>query len=160
MSKNATSDRSGDLARKARLSLLAKAPADRLTALWSDWLGQGQGEAPTHHILRGPEVGTVMVRGRAGARGAPFNLGEMTVARCSLRLASGTVGHGHVQGRDTDAARIAALVDALCEDGQGAALDAAILAPLRSEAEAVTASRAAKAAATKVEFFTMVRGEG
>ncbi len=142
-------------ARKARLSTLAKAPAGRLLALWSAHAP----EAPAHDLLRAPEIGTVMVRGRAGATGAPFNLGEMTVTRCSVRLASGTVGHGHVQGRDREAARAAALIDALCEDGQGDALEAAILAPLRSEAEANRTARAARAAATKVEFFTMVRGD-
>jgi len=158
MSKFAPQDGPHVAARKARLSLLAKAPAERLAALWSDWR-HGAAEPP-HQILRGPEVGAVMVRGRAGAVGAPFNLGEMTVARCTVRLASGAVGHGHVQGRDKEAARIAALLDALCEDGQGAAIEAAFLSPLRQEAETLKASRAAKAAATKVEFFTMVRGEG
>jgi len=158
MSNFSAEARSEDAPRKARLSLLAKAPANRLVALWADWL-EGA-DTPAHDTLRGPEVGAVMVRGRAGAVGAPFNLGEMTVARCTVRLASGAVGHGHVQGRDKAAARVAALIDALCEDGQGDAMEAAILAPLRAEAEALKAARAAKAAATKVEFFTMVRGEG
>lgn len=142
-------------ARRARLSTLAKAPADRLKALWA----AHSGEPPPHEVLRAPEIGTVMVRGRAGAVGAPFNLGEMTVTRCSVRLASGTVGHGHVQGRDRDAARAAALIDAMCEAGQSAALEAAILTPLRAEDAARKAARAARAAATKVEFFTMVRGD-
>ena len=108
---------------------------------------------PAHDVLRPPEIGTVMVRGRAGATGAPFNLGEMTVTRATVRLAAGAVGHGHVQGRDKDAARVAALIDALCEGGEADALETAILAPLRAEAEAGKRSRAAKAAATKVEFF-------
>jgi alpha-D-ribose 1-methylphosphonate 5-triphosphate synthase subunit PhnG len=142
-------------ARRARLSVLAKAPAERLKALWSAHAP----EAPAHEVLRAPEIGTVMLRGRAGAVGAPFNLGEMTVTRCSVRLASGTVGHGHVQGRDRDAARAAALIDALAEDGQAAVLEAAILSPLRAEDAARKAARAARAAATKVEFFTMVRGD-
>lgn len=142
-------------ARKVRLSVLAKAPADRLCALWSAHMPR----PPTHDVLRAPEIGTVMVRGRAGAVGAPFNLGEMTVTRCSVRLTSGAVGHGHVQGRDREAALAAALIDAMCEDGQAEALEAAILAPLRAEAEARRTARAARAAATKVEFFTMVRGE-
>ncbi len=147
-------------ARRARLSTLAKAPAGRLLALWSGWLG-GR-EMPAHDVLRPPEIGTVMVRGRAGATGAPFNLGEMTVTRATVRLSGGAVGHGHVQGRDKDAAHVAALIDALCEAGEAgeaAALEAAILVPLRAEAEAERRSRAAKAAATKVEFFTMVRGD-
>ena len=141
-------------ARRARLSTLAQAPATRLAALWDAY-----GAAPDHEMLRPPEIGTVMVRGRAGAVGAPFNLGEMTVTRCSVRLGSGAVGHGYVQGRDKGAAKTAALVDALAEAGDAAALEAAILAPLREEARAKDHARAARAAATKVEFFTMVRGE-
>jgi alpha-D-ribose 1-methylphosphonate 5-triphosphate synthase subunit PhnG len=142
-------------ARKARLSVLARAPADRLRTLWAGY----RPDPPAHEVLRAPEIGTVMLRGRAGATGAPFNLGEMTVTRCSVRLSSGAVGHGHVQGRDRDAARAAALIDALCEDGQGAGIETAILAPLRAEAAARASARASRAAATRVEFFTMVRGE-
>jgi alpha-D-ribose 1-methylphosphonate 5-triphosphate synthase subunit PhnG len=141
-------------AQQARLSTLAKAPHDRLLALWAD-----HGAVPDHAVLRVPEVGAVMVRGRAGATGAPFNLGEMTVTRCSVRLTSGAVGHGYVQGRGHDAARAAALIDALAEDGQAETLEAAVLAPLRQEAAAARAARAARAAATKVDFFTMARGE-
>lgn len=100
-----------------------------------------------------------MVRGRAGSVGAPFNLGEMTVTRCSVRLGSGAVGHGYVQGRSHEAARAAALIDALSEDGQADALEASILTPLREGAEEARVARAERAAATKVEFFTMVRGE-
>ena len=143
------------IARQARLSTLAKAPGPRLCALFAAYAP----EQPTHALLRAPEIGTVMLRGRAGATGAPFNLGEMTVTRCAVRLASGAVGHGHVQGRDADAARTAALIDALCEDGQVAAIEAAILAPLRAEAAAHKQARATRAAATKVAFFTMVRGD-
>ncbi|MEM8631463.1 MAG: phosphonate C-P lyase system protein PhnG [Pseudomonadota bacterium] len=142
-------------ARRRRLSLLAKAPHDRLIALWSDW-----NQTPAHGFLRPPEIGAVMVRGRAGATGAPFNLGEMTVTRCSVELAgSGTVGHGYVQGRSKEAAKIAALADAIAEDGQAEAVETALIGPLAAEAEAKAAARAAKAAATKVEFFTMVRGD-
>lgn len=144
-------------ARKARLSHLAKAPADRLKSLWVDYLAGAQ--APAYEVLRAPEIGTVMVRGRAGARGAAFNLGEMTVTRTAIRLQGGLVGHGHVQGRDKDAATLVALIDALAQAGAAAALDRAIIAPLAEAAAARRASRAAKAAATKVEFFTMVRGD-
>ena len=139
-------------ARQSWLSLLAKAPAARLAELMPQ-------DLPAHEWLRRPEVGAVMVQGRTWATGSPFNLGEMTVTRCSVRLASGAVGHGHVQGRAHAAARTAALIDALCQDGQGTAIEAAILTPLRTEAEAARAARATRAAATRVEFFTMVRGD-
>jgi alpha-D-ribose 1-methylphosphonate 5-triphosphate synthase subunit PhnG len=138
-------------ARKGWLSILAKAPSMRLAALLP--------ELPAHEMLRAPEVGAVMVQGRAGGTGAPFNLGEMTVTRCSIRLAGGTVGHAWVQGRDKAHAQRAAVADALLQTDAAAKIDAQVIQPLHAEAEAARRSRAAKAAATKVEFFTMVRGE-
>ena len=109
-------------------------------------------------VLRAPEIGTVMVRGRAGGTGAAFNLGEMTVSRCALRVGA-AVGHGWVQGRSAPAARAAALCDALMQGPEAARVAAEVLAPLRADRDAAAADRAAKAAATKVDFFTMVRGE-
>ncbi len=134
------------------MGLLARAPAGRLAALMPAPL-------PEHDLLRAPEVGAVMVRGRTGATGAPFNLGEMTVTRCSLRLAGGAVGHAWVQGRDKDHARRAAIADALLQGPEAGAVRAAVLVPLAAEEDARRAARAAKAAATRVEFFTLVRGE-
>ena len=137
--------------RRAWMSLLAKAPPERLRALWD--------EAPAHEMLRMPEVGAVMLRGRTGGTGAPFNLGEMTVTRCVLQLATGAVGHADVQGRDKDHARRAALLDAVLQGPDGPALRAAVLAPLAAGIAATKRARAARAAATRVEFFTLVRGE-
>lgn len=116
-------------------------------------------EMPPHDLLRGPEVGAVMVRGRIGGTGQPFNLGEMTVTRCTIRLACGTVGHAHIQGRDKSHAVRAAVLDALLQTDQAAALTAQVLAPLQDAETAARQLRASKAAATKVEFFTLVRGE-
>ncbi|MGR3321469.1 MAG: phosphonate C-P lyase system protein PhnG [Pseudooceanicola sp.] len=141
-------------ARKAWMSLLAKADPAALSRLW-----EGQGDAPGFTWLRAPETGAVMVRGRAGATGAPFNLGEMSVTRCSLKLETGEVGHAYVQGRDKDKARIAALVDALMQTGRADELRSGLLDPLEAAMTGARTARAARAAATKVEFFTMVRGE-
>jgi alpha-D-ribose 1-methylphosphonate 5-triphosphate synthase subunit PhnG len=143
-----------DTARKEWLSVLAKAPAADVASLFD-----AVGLDPAHTILRAPEIGAVMVRGRAGAVGAPFNLGEMTVTRCSVRLETGEVGHGYVQGRSKDHARQAALVDALMQSGHAATVKAGVIEPLRDAALARRSTRAAKAAATKVDFFTLVRGE-
>lgn len=137
--------------RRDWMGLLARAPADRLAALMPD--------EPQAAFLRPPEIGTVMVRGRIGATGAAFNLGEMTVTRCSLRLETGEVGHAHVQGRSRDHARRAALVDALMQTPRASDVQTRILTPLAQAEAAARTLRAAKAAATKVEFFTMVRGE-
>ena len=140
-----------DMDRRGWMGLLAKAAPEALAALWR--------EAVPHEVLRGPEVGSVMVQGRIGGTGAPFNLGEMTVTRCTLRLASGEVGMAHVQGRDKTHARRAALLDALLQGPRGAELQAAVLAPLAAKRAEAKRARAAKAAATRVEFFTLVRGE-
>lgn len=140
--------------RKAWLGLLAKSPAKEVAQLWTN-----ANAAADHTILRVPEIGGVMVRGRAGAVGAAFNLGEMTVTRASVKLNDGTVGHGYVQGRDKDHALQTALIDALMQTEKGAEIEASILTPLQDAMNARKSTRAAKAAATKVDFFTMVRGE-
>ena len=136
------------------MGLLAKSSPARLAALMDT-----ASDMPDFTWLRVPEAGGVMVRGRMGGTGAPFNLGEMTVTRCALRLASGEVGHAYVQVRDKAHAQRAALVDALMQTDRAPDLRATVLDPLESEREAQIATRAAKAAATKVDFFTMVRGE-
>ncbi|MFN3527244.1 MAG: phosphonate C-P lyase system protein PhnG [Paracoccus sp. (in: a-proteobacteria)] len=141
---------SPSLDRRDWLSLMARTAPDRLAALLPD--------LPAHELLRAPETGTVMVQGRISATGAPFNVGEMTVTRCALRLPCGTVGHGHVQGRSHGHARRAAALDALMQTPDAARL-APLLADLRAEAQAARDTRAAKAAATRVEFFTLQRGE-
>lgn len=140
--------------RKGWLGLLARSPATEVARLWG-----GLGITPAHVVLRAPEIGGVMVRGRAGAVGAAFNLGEMTVTRASVKLADGTVGHGYVQGRDQDHALCAALVDALMQTDKAGEIETGLLRPLREGQAERRATRAAKAAATKVDFFTMVRGE-
>lgn len=141
-------------ARKAWMGLLAKSDAAQLAGL----IGRLE-NLPEFEWLRRPEVGGVMVRGRMGGTGAPFNLGEMTVTRCALRLESGEVGHGYVQGRDKRQAEQAALTDALMQGPRAAELRETVLTPLEAAQTELRETRAAKAAATKVDFFTMVRGE-
>jgi alpha-D-ribose 1-methylphosphonate 5-triphosphate synthase subunit PhnG len=140
--------------RKDWMGVLARAAPARLGALW-----QAYGPRPDFVYLRPPEIGGVMVRGRTGATGAPFNLGEMTVTRCALRLADGTMGHAYVQGRHRDHAVLAALTDAVMQTVAAPNLRSAVIDPLIAEETAARAARAAKAAATRVEFFTLVRGE-
>lgn len=141
--------------RQEWMGLLARARPTELAALW-----RKMGAEPAFDWLRRPEVGTVMLRGRTGATGAPFNLGEMTVARASLQLSCGTVGHAWVQGRDTDHARIAALADAVMQSDCPGVVRQAVLEPLAQAERSRSAARATRAAATRVDFFTMVRGKG
>ena len=116
---------------------------------------------PAHENLREAENGLVMVRGRIGGDGAPFNLGEATVSRAAVRLASGEVGFGYTLGRDREKARMIALCDALVQsDAFAAEVEAKVIAPLRAAMLAARSRKAAEAAATRVDFYTMVRGEG
>jgi alpha-D-ribose 1-methylphosphonate 5-triphosphate synthase subunit PhnG len=116
---------------------------------------------PAHEHLRQPENGLVMLRGRIGGDGAPFNLGEATVSRAAVRLASGEVGFGYTLGRDGEKARLIALCDALVQSRDfGAAVERDVIAPLREQLLAERKQAAAETAATKVDFYTMVRGEG
>lgn len=140
--------------RKKWLSLLAKAPSDQLTRQW-----HACGLAPDYQILRAPEIGGVMTRGRMGSTGAAFNLGEITVTRCSVRLATGEVGHGYVQGCDKPKAELAAVIDAAMQTADAARIQADVLSPIEAGMAGRRQTRARKAAATRVDFFTMVRGE-
>lgn len=137
--------------RQIWMGLLARADAKGLADLFPD--------LPDHSSLRPPQVGAVMVRGRIGGIGQPFNLGEMTVSRCSVKLVTGEVGHAHVQGRCKKHALRAAVIDALMQTDRDEAVRAQVLAPLAKSEATYRATRAAKAAATRVEFFTLVRGE-
>ena len=141
--------------RKEWMAVLAQADAQALVAALD-----GLGPRPSHQWLRAPEIGAVMVRGRAGGTGAPFNLGEMTVTRCTLRLDDGSVGHAYIPGRDKAKAEAAALCDALLQGPEADQVQTGVIRPLQSAADAARRKTAAKAEATKVDFFTMVRGEG
>jgi alpha-D-ribose 1-methylphosphonate 5-triphosphate synthase subunit PhnG len=116
---------------------------------------------PAYENLREPENGLVMLRGRIGGDGAPFNLGEATVSRAAVRLATGEVGFGYVLGRDRRKAQMIALCDALVQSNEfSEAVEAKVLTPLRAAMVSERDRRAAETAATRVDFYTMVRGEG
>jgi len=141
--------------RKAAMSVLAHSNAVEI----GEHLGEI--ELPAYESLREGENGLVMLRGRVGGDGAAFNLGEATVSRAAVRLASGEVGFGYTLGRDREKARMIALCDALVQSDQFAdRVEARVIAPLRLAMLARRTRKAAQTAATKVDFYTMVRGEG
>jgi alpha-D-ribose 1-methylphosphonate 5-triphosphate synthase subunit PhnG len=141
--------------RRAAMAVLAEASGAEI-ARGLDAIGP----LPAHEELRAPENGLVMVRGRIGGDGAPFNIGEATVSRAVVRLASGEIGFGYVLGRDRAKARLIALCDALVQSPTfSAAIENSVVAPIRSRLEAAREADARRVAATKVEFFTLVRGE-
>jgi len=141
--------------RKAVMAVLAHSEpcdiSDRLDAI----------ALPDHEHLREPENGLVMVRGRIGGDGAPFNLGEATVSRAAVRLSTGEVGFGYALGRDREKARMIALCDAMVQSAAFAEIvETKVIAPLRAAISAKRNRNAAEAAATRVDFYTLVRGEG
>ena len=107
--------------------------------------------------LRRPETGLVMTRGRIGGDGASFNLGEATVTRAAVRLGGGETGFAYQLGRDAAKARSAAILDALMQ--RDAAPVEAALRPVATRLDAERALVERRTAATRVNFFTMVRGE-
>jgi alpha-D-ribose 1-methylphosphonate 5-triphosphate synthase subunit PhnG len=111
---------------------------------------------PVFQTLRGPESGLVMVRGRAGGGGQAFNMGEMTVTRCTVRTDEGQVGHAYVAGRDREKAKLAALADAMLQQPERTPLlRERVIAPLQKAQQARRETTARKAEATRVQFFTL-----
>ena len=138
-------------ARQRWMSVLARTPRTVLETKWADTYS----DVKWSH-LREPQIGMVMVRGRAGGAGQRFNLGEMTVTRCAVTLSDGTVGHSYVKGRDRLQAQYAALFDAIMLR-DGSACD--FIDDLATAQANAKHEHARKVAATKVDFFTLVSGE-
>ncbi len=145
--------------RQKWMSVLAKANSKTLAVKVAGLEG-----LPKYSVIRPAESGSVMVRGRAGGTGSPFNLGEMSVTRCVIQLSGNetgaVIGHAYVTGRDKHHAESAALLDALLQtDHWRPIIQDAVIGPLTQHAERDRRTRREKVAATKVNFFTMVRGE-
>lgn len=142
-------------ARQRVMGLLARGAAHELAdALTRNWPRHGARD------LKPVETGLVMLRGRAGGDGAPFNLGEATVTRAVIELPGGERGYGHVLGRDAERARCAAILDALWlrRESRGE-VEGKVLMPIAERLQADKAKVDAETAATRVEFFALVRGE-
>jgi alpha-D-ribose 1-methylphosphonate 5-triphosphate synthase subunit PhnG len=116
---------------------------------------------PVEHVeLRPAETGLVMLRGRIGGDGAPFNFGEATVTRAAVQIASGEVGFAYILGRDQKKARLCAVCDALWQSKRHRdAVERRVLAPIVARLEAERGEARAQTAATRVDFLTLVRGE-
>jgi alpha-D-ribose 1-methylphosphonate 5-triphosphate synthase subunit PhnG len=152
---NARDEAAETAGRRAAMAALSHAAPAELKRLW-----EGSGLPQEAELLRGPETGLVTMRGRIGGGGAPFNFGEATVTRATVRLPNGKVGHAYALGRDKEKARLSAIADALWQDpARRAEVEAKILKPLRAVSAAADDRRRAETAATKVDFFTLVRGE-
>ena len=134
------------------LSVLPKIDAQILDKTWKTLSG-----GDDYTWIRPAETGAVMVRGRMGGSGAPFNMGEMTVTRATVRFGDGTLGFGYAAGRAYRKAELVALLDGIFQ--QNPALADQVIQPLVAELTQARNDRSRKAAATKVDFFTVVRGD-
>jgi len=155
MKQQAADAAPGQAARAAWMRVLALASPAEL-----DRACAGLGALPAHRWLRRPETGMAMVRARSGGDGGRFNLGEMTLTRCTVALEDGPVGVAYVQGRDARHAEQAALLDGLLQlPAWHERVREGVIAPLARAREERLSRQSAQDAATRVEFFTMVRGE-
>ena len=137
------------------MAILAKAPAQQLLALAEPLLGERHFD-----LVRAPETGLTQVRARMGGNGEQFNLGDMTLTRCVVRSTEGYLGYSFVAGRNKRHALCAAQLDALLQSGRDAAAVAErVIDPLRSELAQQSERKRQESAATRVDFFTLVRGE-
>ena len=136
------------------MSLLATSNQSDLLNLWE------QKKIKVNYVwLRTPEIGSIMAQGRMGVTGDKFNIGEVTITRCSLKLNCGTIGHSYVQGRSKKKAEISALCDALMQTKMSKEINKNIIIPLEKIKKDNKHKILSKAEATKVDFFTLVRGE-
>lgn len=141
--------------RQRAMRILALAEPDALETAYADFKA-----LPEWTFARKPETGLVMVRGRIGGGGAPFNVGEMSVTRAAVTLASGETGHAYVAGRNQRKAAIAAVFDALWQKADmRSRVEAEIVLPLEKTLNDADRVKSEQAAATRVDFFTLVRGD-
>ncbi|MEO0852313.1 MAG: phosphonate C-P lyase system protein PhnG [Cyanobacteria bacterium J06648_11] len=146
--------------RQAWMAILAKAPDKQLEACARTIAAA----APAVVMLRSPEIGLAMVRGRAGGTGQKFNLGEITVTRCVVQLESPDSdtpisGFGYVAGRSRRHAELAAICDALLQHPEWRdRVWHQVITPLQAEAEERRQQQQQQTEATRVKFFTMPRG--
>jgi alpha-D-ribose 1-methylphosphonate 5-triphosphate synthase subunit PhnG len=141
--------------RKAWMQVLARTESQELEAACRQL-----SPLPAYRLIRRPETGMVMVQARAGGVGQAFNMGETTLTRCTLQLDGGPTGTAYVLGRAPRHAELAALMDAMLQDPAYAQeIQTTVISPLANRLLARKKDQARKTAATKVDFFTMVRGE-
>ncbi|WP_421780196.1 phosphonate C-P lyase system protein PhnG [Kiloniella litopenaei] len=143
------------------LSVLARCTLHDLQHHWNE-LTKSESDLSNlpYRFLRKAETGLVMVRGRAGGDGQQFNLGEVSVTRCTVCLDSDHIGYAYIRGRDHKKAELVAVLDALLQTNRWSQkIRDTFVAPLASVQQKTKQNRKSQIATSKVDFFTMVRGE-
>ncbi|OEF28979.1 phosphonate C-P lyase system protein PhnG [Vibrio rumoiensis] len=141
--------------RQQWMSTLATADFDQLTTLW-----QAQHYTPDYQLIRAPEIGLAQVQARMGGTGNRFNVADITVTRCVVKLASGDLGYSYLSGRNKPHAQLAAVIDGLMQsETYQQELMLSIIKPLQMSREKKHTQRQQQVASSKVDFFTLVRGD-
>jgi alpha-D-ribose 1-methylphosphonate 5-triphosphate synthase subunit PhnG len=155
ISPTASGDSAGTPARKELMRVCADATEAEMEAALAPF-----GDLAAADDIRPPQTGLVMLRGRIGGNGPPFNIGEATVTRAAVRLAGGEMGFAYLLGRSHRRARLAAVLDALGQhEDRRQQLQRLLVEPVTARRNAERATQRAEVAATRVDFFTLVRGE-
>lgn len=141
--------------RQKNLSILAKASLVTMRKYW-----ESIGANATFVFLKKPEVGMAMVRAQAGGGSEDFNMGEMTMTRCVVRLDSEEIGYGFVAGRSKKKSELIAIIDASWQtESLKKIIEEKIIDPLYRLQIYREQKVAEDTKTSKVNFFTMVRGE-
>lgn len=141
--------------RQRWLSVLAHSSAALLETHW-----QALNLQPPFTLIRPAEIGLTRLQARMGATGKRFVMGDATVTRAVVQLSDGTLGYSYLLGRDKAHAERCALLDALLQQPETRQLlEEKIITPLAAWRDEQRQLRAREIASSKVDFFTLVRGD-
>lgn len=137
------------------ISTLAQSQYAELVEHW-----QATELKPSYQVIRQPEIGLAQVRARMGSSGNPFNMGDVTITRAAVKLDTGEMGYSYLCGRNKPHAELAAVIDGMLQTGvHHQVLMHQIIEPLAALKFERDQQRAKEVATSKVDFFTLVRGE-
>lgn len=138
------------------MAALAFAGEGLLESVWA-----GLAPRPDYRLLRPVEIGMTLLRGRIGGEGQAFNFGEATLTRAAVALATGEQGFAYLLGRHPRRAELAAVFHALLQRPESRArIEAGLVRPAEAARAAAADALRAASAATRVDFATVVRGDG
>lgn len=142
--------------RQRAMGVMAKSELKAISDCW-----QTLNITLDYDTIKPAQVGMAMVRAQAGTEGLVYNQGEMTVTRCVLQeKATQVMGVGYTQGRSKQKATLMAEVDLALQNAshQNDVIEK-LVEPLEQAHQRAVAQQNKATDATKVDFFTMVRGE-
>ncbi len=141
--------------RRQWMAVLAHSLPQELESRWAELK-----LTPEYQVIRQPETGLVQIQARMGATGQRFFAGDATLTRAVVQLDNGIYGYSYLLGRDKTHAERCAVIDALMQDkAHFQTLQETLIAPLAANREQRLAKRRAEVNSSRVDFFTLVRGD-